>query len=336
MVMKALIWIVTAALGTLGAVQISPADTPGHTLVIPGGVDALSHVCGFKLTAPPQTFLADYARAVARRLEQAPISEGSVMGVAVREHFSRVRELTAYGEQRDGQVTVTIHFQDTNNIERTRQILRLLGWRIQNSPKGAGLQPIEQGALSRGLETAAASVIDESGLQESFKARKPFSFHISSDRVGVTPAEESWQALYANEHYAGGLPEAIVANRGIAQVYAALGHMDPKTAEILVAGVGLKSLVEEYAIVLWRYSSVLGLVDGHVMVPGGQAAEAIWSSLTGASPRQPGLFFRALLNKDQGKLLAYFAGLSASDAARQRFFTQSLEYTSRFYERFKQ
>jgi len=101
--------------------------------------------------------------------------------------------------------------------------------------------------------------------------------------------EEAWRAqFYANEKYTGGLAEAMAGDLRLAQTYAAVGQMDLSTATVLVSAIPLKTLSEKYAALLFQYSSALAVDQGHVAVPGGVAAEAIWTSMVGASARQPG------------------------------------------------
>jgi hypothetical protein len=103
----------------------------------------------------------------------------------------------------------------------------------------------------------------------------------------------------------------------------------------LVSAVGLKTLAEKYAPLLLQYSSALAVEQGHVAVPGGSAAEADWTKLAGASPREPASFIRALLAKDDGKLFAYYTALSELDIQHQRFFTRTSSRTAKFYQLFK-
>jgi len=111
--------------------------------------------------------------------------------------------------------------------------------------------------------------------------------------------------------------------------------MDPGTASALVSGLGLKTLAEKYAALLSQYASSLAVDHGRAAVPGGDPAVAIWAKLTGANPAQPAPFFKALLSKDDGKLLAYYAALSQLDLRRQRFFTRTPSRTAKFYELFQ-
>jgi hypothetical protein len=55
----------------------------------------------------------------------------------------------------------------------------------------------------------------------------------------------------------------------------------------------------------------------------------------GASPAQPPLFFRALLEKDDGKALVFFHLLAQLPTGYQRYFTQNASRLKQFYELFR-
>jgi tetratricopeptide (TPR) repeat protein len=314
------------------------AGTPrarGGTVSIPGGLAALSFVARSRLSSP-ERFLVEYARTSARSLQIVDKKAAEAYTESIREHFHRIAELTALGTGKAGQVTVTIAAQDKKNQKSAEKVLALLGWKIRTGRQGVTLEPAEKGARARHQETASALAIDEVGMQEALEAGKPFSCEIPTESASVVLGEEIWRnQFYAKEKYPGGLAEAIASDQRLAETYAALGQMDANTAAVLVSAVPLKTLSEKYALMLLQYSSALAVERGRATVPGGDAAETIWTNLAGANPRQPGPFFRALLAKQDGKLLAYYSALSELDIQHQRFFTRTASRTSKFYELFK-
>ena len=179
--------------------------------------------------------------------------------------------------------------------------------------------------------------IDEIGMQERLESGQPFTFEIPTETAGVVLGEDPWRAqFYPKEQSPGGLAAALAGDLHLAQTYAALGQMDPDTAAVLVSAAPLKTLSEKYASLLLQHSSSLAVERGRVAVPGGSAADAIWTKLAGASPTQPGPFFRALLAKDDGKLLAFYGALGTLDIQHQRFFTRTQARATRFYEMYKE
>ena len=259
----------------------------------------------------------------------------------IKEHFfQRVAELSALGTPAEGHITITISMsgqdKDKGEQKKAERVLELLGWKMRTLRQGVKLEAAEKGDRAKHHETASALAIDEVGMQQALESGKPFSLEIVNEPADVILGEEVWRTqFYAKEKYAGGLPEAIAGNLQLAETYAALGQMDPATAAILVSGLGLKTLADKFAILLFQYSSALAVDKGRVTVPGGEPAEPIWNSLVGANPRQPAAFFRALLDKDSGKLLAYYAALSEL-TSDQRFFTQNAARAGKFYALFKE
>jgi tetratricopeptide (TPR) repeat protein len=305
-------------------------------VTVPGGLAALAFVAHSRPSSP-ERFLVEYARSVVPFLELSDKKIGDLFTQSIREHFRRVGELASFGTAADGRVTVTISAQDKNGQKKAEKVLDLLGWKMHTSKEGVKLDPAEKGAKAAHQETATALAIDEIGMQQALESGKPFSFSIPMDPAGVLLGEEPWRTqFYPKERPAGGLAEAMGGNLELARTYAALGQMDPETSSVLVSGLGLKTLAEKYASLLYEYSSSMAVEHGRAAVPGGQPAEAIWAKLTGANPSQPGPFFRALLAKDDGKLLAYYSALGELDIQHQRFFTRTSDRTARFFDLFKE
>src|SRR4029077_17465643 len=100
------------------------------------------------------------------------------------------------------------------------------------------------------------------------------------------------------------------------------------------AAVPLQDLSEHYTDLLQHFSAAFALEGAHAVVPGGRSAEPIWAELVGAAPSTPGAFFSALLERDNGKVLAYFFTLSQLDRAHQAFFTANPQRAARFFKLF--
>jgi hypothetical protein len=73
-----------------------------------------------------------------------------------------------------------------------------------------------------------------------------------------------------------------------------------------------------------------------VELPGGAEAAPVWQKLAGENSRNPGAFFRALLDKPSGTLVAFYAVLSRSDSAHQHFFLKTPDRAERFYNWYRQ
>jgi tetratricopeptide (TPR) repeat protein len=318
-----------AQLGASGGSVRKQPDAPESSVTVPGGLAALSFIAGSKPSSPAR-FFVEYARAISK-------NSGTARAQIIREHFARIAELAAFGVPQGGKVKVTVSASDRTSQKNAEKILELLGWRMHGSRQGLKLEVIEKGERAKHQETASALAIDEVSMQQALENGKPFSFDIPMEGASVLLGEEMWRShFYPKERLPGGLAEAIAGNLPLAQTYAALGQMDPNTARILASGIGLRTLADKYSSLLIQYSSALAVAQGRVALPGGDAAETTWASLVGADVRHPDLFFRALLAKDDGKLLAYYAALSALDFRHQRFFTRTPARTFKFYDLFRE
>jgi hypothetical protein len=231
----------------------------------------------------------EYARAIVPYLELSDKKVGELFTQAIRDHFRRIGELAAFGAAAGSGVTVTITAHDKNGQKNAEKVLDLLGWKMHTSKQGVKLDPAEKGAKATHQETATALAIDEIGMQQALESAKPFSFSIPMEGASVVLGEELWRTqFYPKESLPGGLAEVMAGNLEFARTYAALGQMDPNTATVLVSGLGLKTLAEKYASLLYQYSSSMAVERGHAAVPGGEHAETIGPSWQAPTRRNPG------------------------------------------------
>jgi len=313
----------------------APPAIVSSTAIIPGGIAALAFAARTK-PSEPERFLVDYARASVGILRSRDPKAVERYRNEIHDHFNRISQLMALGKPGEGKVTVTLAVNDRNAQQMSEKILGLLGWKMQTSRQIVQVEAAEKGELAQRQVTASALAIDEVGMEKNLESGQPFSFDIPVERVPVALGEDVWKAqFYANEKLPGGLVEAIGSNAELALTYAAIGQMEQSSAAALVSSIGLKELADKYSSLLFSFSSSLAVEKGKVTVPGGEKAEPNWTALVGANPGQPAQFFKDLLNKDSGKLLAYYDGLSDLDIQHQRFFTRTPARTAKFYESYK-
>lgn len=315
---------------------VGRARAQAGMVTIPGGLATLSLVSHCRPSSP-ERFLVEYARTVVQNINLIDRKIGELYTEHIREHFRRVGELASFGAPGKDSVAIALDARDKNGQKNTEKVLDLLGWKMRTSRQGVKLDPAEKGAKAAHQETATALAIDEIGMQQALEAGQPFSLKVPMDGAAVVLGEEAWKSqFYPKEHFAGGLAEAMAGNLQLAQTYVALGQMDADTRTAVVSGFTLRALAEKYAGLLAQFASALAVEHGRAAVPGGEPAIPIWTGLAGANPAQPGLFFRGLLSKDDGRLLAYYAALSQLDIRHQRLFTRTNSRTTKFYELFKE
>ena len=170
------------------------------------------------------------------------------------------------------------------------------------------------------------------------QSRQDVSFEIRDELAPVLFGAETWKkAFYAKDEPPGGFAGALARDIRLAKLYVGLSAMDKDAAAALLAGTDLEDAGRQIrgsagSAIL----AALALHQTHAAVPGGLPAESIWEKMAGASPARPGPFFRALLEKDDGKLLSFYATLAQLDLAHQQFFTRNASRTSKFYELYRQ
>jgi tetratricopeptide (TPR) repeat protein len=303
---------------------------------VPGGIDALAFIAHFR-AASPQTFFADYSRTLVDKTENANPKARSVYVESLRRYCQQVAELKAVGVRKGSAVEIVISAADKGSLERSEKALDILGWKLKGNQGTVTIEAGEKGAQAERQETASALALDTVGLEEALKAGETYRFEIAEESAPVLLGESTWMGtFFPRRGSGGGFAEALIGDMRVAKTYAALSGIGGRAVAALTEGADLKTLAEKHADLLYRYGSAFALRGDRAAVPGGEAAEPIWAKLAGAAPASPSRFFRALLEKDGGKLLEFFAALGQVDADHQRFFTQSLERTTRFYELFRE
>ncbi len=333
-----------ACAARLGALDGKPAaeasaakrEDPTKGVLVPGGLEALVFIAHSKAKTAPERFFVEYAKAV-RLNKQRNDKAATTYYDAIRAHFELVASLEALGERDHDKVRLTVSLRDKKAQKQTEKILSLLGWKLRVSKNEVTLDAGEKLAQAKRQETTSALAIDEAGMQEALQAHKDFIVDIEDQWAPVLFGVNTWKnAFYAKDEPPGGFAGALARDVRVAKLYAGLSAMDKDAAEALLSGTELKTLADKYANLEYLFSAALALHQGHAAVPGGPAAEQIWAKLAGASPAQPAQFFRTLLDKDDGKLLSFYATLAQLDLEHQQFFLRSAGRTSKFYELYRQ
>ena len=302
--------------------------------LVPGGLEALAFAAHVEERVKPERFFAEYCRALIDHTSRVG-KEANLYLDAIREHFERIAALEALGKRQGDRVVITLSLNGKDGRRNTEKVLSLLGIKLRASKGDVAVGRGEKKDQAKKQETVSALALDEVGMQDAFQAGTPFTFEIVSERAALYPSEKLWrEAFYAKENEPGGFASAALRLPKMAHLYLAVSALDRKSIAELLSAVPLQTLYEHYTDLLGRFAAAFALEGTHAAVPGGRAAEAIWAELVGAPPNRPGDFFRALLERENGKLLAYFFTLSQLDRAHQAFFTANTARASRFLKLF--
>lgn len=298
---------------------------------VPGGLGALAFTAhASKEEIPPDRFFLEYSRTL--------VNGGADKGKnqyldGIRDYFDRLAALRALGNSNSGDVVITLSLADKAARRQTEKALNILGIRLKNSKGEVELAQGETKSQAIKQESAAALALDEVGIQEALQSGKPYKLVIHDEPASVYPSEQVWRsALDLKSNVPGGFAAELVRVPRMASLYVGLNSMDRGAAEELLKAFPLRELCEHESDLLFYFSSALALEGTHAAVPGGVKAEPIWTGLVGASPATPGAFFRALITRNDGRLLVYFSILAQLDRAHQSFFTANERRTSQFYD----
>jgi Ca-activated chloride channel family protein len=299
---------------------------------IPGGIQALAAAAHIDAAPPAPTFFADYCRTLIHFTE--PAKRAGIPGYldTLRAYFSAVPELASGGEQRNGRTYVTLSLAAGPQRALAERVLALLGWRVAEID---GAPQVRLGETEQDLPRhplAAVLGIDEIAMKHALENGRSYEFEIRSEEAPLMGGD-AWLALIRDKQVLpGGLAEAFVRDTRLAKLYVGLSAAGAEGAGAMVSGVGLTRLLEQHADTLARCGAAFAVEKGIAVVPGGAGTEGVWTALAGSSPRNPPAFFRALFNKDRGKLAAYYSALSHAGDVHAQFFLANPARAAAFYQ----
>jgi len=287
---------------------------------VPGGRKAFAAIAGLRETPSSDDFFLEYCRAISvsepgvenRTREAAP---------AIAVFVAAVNELEQLGERTSDRTIVRIAVDTDEHRRSSERILNVLGWKL--IPKGDtfSAEPGDQASDGLRQRLPAAFGIDELDIRSAIEARRTFQFAIPIETARLVGGS-AWSVLLKGvPEFSGGPAEAFIRDARYASVYAGLGAMDSDAAGAVVSAIGLANLIVKYSSFLAEFGTALAVRENHVAVPGGAKAESLWATVVGASPQNPALFFRALFDKDGGRMLSFYFDLAHADAAHRQFFT---------------
>lgn len=305
----------------------------GDAVIIPGGVKLLQFLSGIGGPRDPGEYLVAFARAVAQRSETGSADQWKRQMEALFEHYERLRELRAlFASGPDGTV-VRLELSTKSAGQRTRKVLDLLGYRLRSSRGRIVVEPRLDKKRAPRQNLAAALEFDDRAAGAALQSGQAVTLRIPDDFAPVVLGSAAWAELLKRYPNPMGFAGMLVSDPRLARLFAGLATVGPGAATALVNRIGMHRLVSNYAGLLFLYGPALALDrDGRCRVPGGEKAESVWRELVGVSPQDGPAFLKALLEKDDGMALAYFATLHGVTGDRQRWFLSSSRRARLFYE----
>jgi Ca-activated chloride channel homolog len=314
----------------LGAAELPSAGVPGDAWV-PGGRKALAQVVGLKDASTYENFFADYCRALAREM-----TVGTSQGIpgyleTVRAYMATITDLLPLG-QRNGDVTTFMLSLATDNQRKaSERILNLLGWKLVPKDGAYLVEPGDQAADGPRQRVPRLFGVDEINMQEALESGKSFQFDIPTENARVVGGNDWSPLLKELPSIPGGIAAAFTQDVRVARTYAGLGAMNPEAASAVIRAVGVRNLVLRDSDVMARFGDAFEITKDGVAVPGGAAAVPAWRKLVGANPADPAPFFRALAEKNEGRLAAFYFAVWSADKAHQAYLLKSEAQAEHFY-----
>ncbi len=297
---------------------------------VPGGLKAFAAIAQLREQPTYRDFFLQYCRAIVG-VSEAQSTPTRDVAAEIRAFMSVVPQLEKLGTRLEDRVVIRLSVDTEEQRRKTESVLALMGWRLHQSGQAYGVElgdlPID-GLRQR---IPGAFGIDELELRDAIVAGRPFQFEIPVENARLLGGA-AWSAtLRVTPEPSRGPVDQFLSDWRFARAYSGLAAMDDETAAAVASSVGLVSLIAKYSDLVARYGDALQLSGNRVAVPGGVDAGPVWAKLAGVSPEEPAAFFRALLEKDRGLLLAFYFDLSRADAAHQKFITATMDRGEAFY-----
>jgi len=298
---------------------------------VPGGIKAFSAVAQLKGVPSYQDFFLEYCRAIT---EGGPTgaSPAKEAGEEVRAFISAVAALETLGEHRENSTLIHLSMGNEEQIRKSRAIVAELGWKLVSRGDGYSLEPGDPGDGAFRPPALSGLGVDELALRQAIQEKRDFEFEIPRENARLVGGPAWGLLLKGIPEAAGGPVDVFTKDWRFARVYSGLGAMDGDSAAAVVSAIGLANLIVKYSTSMAEYGEAVALAGNHVAVPGGVEAQPAWARLAGANPQTPAPFLRALFEKDQGRLLAFYFDLTHADAAHRRYFTRTPERAEAFYK----
>ena len=321
------------ALGYSSARKLQPnlPLKPLSTLRVPGGIRALASVARMPTTDFPQTFVTNYADRITRLVQGRDKSATKKTLEEFKDYFRTLAALEAEARRTGDSFELSLDLKE----ESTEKILHLLGWRLKRCEGKLLLELGDHPMDARRQVILSALEIDQAAMKSQLESGRPFLLTIHSERAAMALDETFWpQQVLTREPGSGQLLEVFLDHPPMARLYAALGKLTEETRHQVLLAADAKTLLNRYSDLLYAHAEALLVEGGEVVVPGGAPALPFWEDVVGASPREPARFIASLLQKDEGKLLAYYHLVARLRVPNQRFLTRSATRLKTFLEAF--
>lgn len=297
----------------------APTTLSSTEITIPGPLRSFLRMAGISQKAAPEEVLPLLAQEV--RIRAYDRGRATEFLVLLQRYLRQARELVALAGP-DGVIRVS-------SCDEAKPLIAVLGYRLrENCGPNSSLQTADPDRAFLTIDSG----FPLAQLEETLQGGKPFAFPFPSSLVPVMFTEKDWAHARSGVASAD-IVQTLLHDPALARLYAALARMDFETVALLHQSPGLPRLLR-YADVLDFYGAHIYVRSGHVVVPGGLAAEPAWKGLVGASPDSPEEFITHLLGKDEGWLAAYFDALSTVGSEQQAYFVEPPRL-QRFYEALK-
>jgi tetratricopeptide (TPR) repeat protein len=312
------------------AIPPVPVQPRSTGVWVAGGFDALMFMARGPVSNVPSRHALEYCRTILSNSQGGDKSYQKAMS----DYFTQLKTLMAMGVKTGNTTVLTLSTADRRNEKQVETVLDILGWKIRRNKQQLTVESGQKQSQASKQDLPSALAIDQRGMQSAFQAGKAFRIEIPWEWMPLAIDEAVLRQLSQSDKLPGGIPQALAENPDLSRFYVGMSRLDKDTFAALSSSINVIVLATRLSPLMEIYSSALAVKGGRVLVPGGGAADPVWTALAGAAPSNPTRFLKAIIEQDNGKLLAFFSALSQFDPPHQRFFTLSPKRAHAFYQLF--
>jgi hypothetical protein len=308
--------------------RLPPAVDPNAnrdygTLRIPGPLTSFARMTAITPELPPERILSAIARNIVISGFRASGNEGGMTETEYLRLVFRYLEQAKEMEKMAGPSGILE--VPACETKEAGDLLKILGYRMRG---GCGGEVV----LETVNPTKAFITVDSgfplADLEEALRTNRPFRYDMKPTEVPILYGMEYWQLADGSGNQKSAI-EQFISDPARCRLYLAMAKLEPAAANMIRKDIEYDKL-RAFAHVIDFYGGMFHVVDGRVVVPGGQRSVSRWEKMVGASVSKPSEFFMNLISKDDGWLACYFDALSRIEGPTKDYLTDP-ERMANFY-----
>ena len=313
------VWIAAAVIahGAAGAAPATAENVP-----IPGGTAPLARALGLSAVPDRASFVVELTRVIYDAPEGKSATADSMVQQLVKhlDVVGRFQSALAEVQPPGGNVSLKMATQK-NDRNRLKGFLDLVGLKLRAKNKAFTVEKTDNKQAAERLRLLADLGIDLTRLATRLNAGESVQVEVPTEIVPVPLSALVWsEAVFHRQIPRSELFSALVTDRQAALLSHGLAAVDDETLQFLIEHPAvITRLYEHTPGAFAAFGGSLHVHQGHIVVPGGEAAVGLWEAALDEKVSRPDRFIRELFGRDDGRFAYVYDALAHFDSARAAF-----------------